>query len=207
VRKQLNDLLEEVERNYERGLILFNMQVSNMSTSEKSLYIDKILLTKPVVKDMFKMGDPEILNQLNNIKSFQRFVMAIKEGIMIPNNNQKATLLTVCKDKNELSKAYYAFTEAKLLISDINSWLYWFNGTPCDKPTRIKWVFDKKKSSLIYFLNKLCPNFSPDGQQRKNKEANLIFEEIEGRKIDSNDRVSKNNKSCNPIDSVFVSLK
>jgi hypothetical protein len=101
----------------------------------------------------------------------------------------KPTLLTIYgKNETKLTNFHYAVVEAKLIASDLESWLYWFVGKPCGNPQQIKWL--TKRTELRYFINKICPDL--ESKETKFPLINEVFALINGRQIDSNDKITKN---------------
>jgi hypothetical protein len=119
------------------------------------------------------------------------------------------TLTTIYgTDEKTLRAAHKIFQDAGFIKKDIDSWLYWFGGKPCDKHKQLEWVFKKGKrgeiSALLYFLDKLCPDFGTfENENRKIKEANAIF----GIKINGQSRKTTRNDIADPIDKAFAAVK
>jgi len=81
------------------------------------------------------------------------------------------TLLTIYgKDEAKLINAHDLFVTETLIKSDIDSWLYWFGGIPCNNHRKIEWIYKKnitkkwrgEKRALSYFVEKLSRNSKID---------------------------------------------
>jgi hypothetical protein len=119
-------------------------------------------------------------------------------------DNAKPTLLTIYgTDEVKLRAAHKAFIDAKLFRGNVDSWLYWFGGIPCNKHDNINWTY-KGKPALLYFIENLCPDFGTlEAKNRKIKEVSDIF----GIKLVSENKRTTLKEVQKVIDNAFLLVK
>lgn len=119
------------------------------------------------------------------------------------NSKIEPTLLTIYgTDEKKLEEVHNKFVKSKLIKSNIDSWLYWFGGIQNSHPIQIDWSL--KKSHLLYFLDKLCPEL--EQHPTRIKIINTIFSPIDGKLVDSNDKKTTTiTKNTHIIDQAFSS--
>jgi hypothetical protein len=105
-------------------------------------------------------------------------------------------------DKEKLIEVHDKCVKLKLIRSNIDSWLHWFNGTQNSHPFQIDWLL--KKSELLYFLDKLCPEL--ELHPTRIKVINTIFSFIDGKPIDShNKKTNTITLNTHIMDKIFYS--
>jgi hypothetical protein len=209
-------------RDIENVIDLFHSQIKHFNDEQILTYIDELMKTMKLNFDHggldFWGKAPErsgiFIEELNNVKKSIQGKKHIEnespsKGLSDEVEITSPPLTTIYgTDEKTLRAAHKIFQDAGFIKKDIDSWLYWFGGKPCDKHKQLEWNFKKGErgeiSSLLYFLDKLCPDFGTfEKKNRKIKEANAIF----GIKINGQSKKTTLNDVKTTINKAFEAVK
>ena len=144
--------LYDLKNQLETEFIEWSFEVQKLTKKFKTKTIDNsidilesliISEQKPSKKELFELYKAKV------------------HALRVIQNENNHTLTTIYgTDIGKLTKAHNAFETSQFIKDDIDSWLYWFGGVPCNNPQNIKWILLNRqvkphKTALREFLSKL----------------------------------------------------
>jgi len=158
--------LEETKKD-EDEQILNNFYLQKWECAKRTYNYEKNFIQDEQKKIIYYLKTSNLT--IDNIPIIRQWLSFLEDRMSYSFISEHFT--TIYEDNlDNLKSAHDNFVNVTLIKSDIDSWLYWFGGIPCNNHRKIEWIYKKnitkkwrgEKRALSYFVEKLSRNSKID---------------------------------------------
>jgi|GEM_PF-2986041 len=190
IKSAISNTFKEMEAAYKRGEVTYpdefwlKLSLEETKKDEDELILNNFYLQKWQYakkkynheKNFIQDEQKKIISYIETSNLTTNNIPIIRQWLSFLDNRLSFSFIsehfkTIYEDNpDNLKSAHYKFVNAMLINSDIDSWLYWFGGIPCNKHNKIEWIYKKDikknclgdKRGLSYFVEKLSQSHEID---------------------------------------------